>query len=58
MVQTKKKPLSSDVLRHRHIHAHWQAANYLSVGQIHLFDNLLLISHGTLKMPQETFARA
>jgi xylulose-5-phosphate/fructose-6-phosphate phosphoketolase len=33
-------PLSSDELRH--IDAYWRAANYLSVGQIYLFDNPLL----------------
>src|SRR6267143_3269765 len=40
MRQTKKKPLSSDLLRN--IHAFWRAANYLSVGQIYLYDNPLL----------------
>ena len=40
MRQTKKKPLSSDLLRN--IHAYWRAANYLSVGQIYLYDNPLL----------------
>jgi xylulose-5-phosphate/fructose-6-phosphate phosphoketolase len=33
-------PLSSDELRK--IHAYWRAANYLSVGQIYLYDNPLL----------------
>ena len=33
-------PLSSEQLQK--IHAYWQAANYLSVGQIYLFDNPLL----------------
>jgi xylulose-5-phosphate/fructose-6-phosphate phosphoketolase len=33
-------PLSDDELRL--IHAYWRAANYLSVGQIYLLDNLLL----------------
>src|SRR6266446_4257106 len=33
-------PLSSDSLRK--MHAYWRAANYLSVGQIYLFDNPLL----------------
>ena len=40
MRQTKKKPLSSGLLRN--IHAYWRAANYLSVGQIYLYDNPLL----------------
>ena len=40
MRQTKKKPLRSDLLRN--IHAYWRAANYLSVGQIYLYDNPLL----------------
>jgi len=33
-------PLSEEMLRK--IHAYWRAANYLSVGQIYLFDNPLL----------------
>src|SRR5881396_1533048 len=33
-------PLSADLLRK--IHAYWRAANYLSVGQIYLYDNPLL----------------
>jgi xylulose-5-phosphate/fructose-6-phosphate phosphoketolase len=33
-------PLSPDLLRR--LHAYWQAANYLSVGQIYLYDNPLL----------------
>lgn len=33
-------PLSPDLLQK--IHAYWRAANYLSVGQIYLFDNPLL----------------
>src|SRR5256885_295016 len=40
MRQTKKKPLSSDLLRK--MHAYWRASNYLSVGQIYLYDNPLL----------------
>ena len=40
MRQTKKKPLSSDLLMK--MHAYWRAANYLSVGQIYLYDNPLL----------------
>jgi hypothetical protein len=33
-------PLSAEELRQ--MHAYWQAANYLSVGQIYLMDNPLL----------------
>jgi xylulose-5-phosphate/fructose-6-phosphate phosphoketolase len=45
VVQTKKsnkmnKPLSSDLLRK--MNGYWRAANYLSVGQIYLYDNPLL----------------
>ncbi len=40
MRQTKKKPLSSDLLTK--MHAYWRASNYLSVGQIYLYDNPLL----------------
>src|SRR5712692_7460695 len=40
MKSKAKKPLSSDLLRN--IHAYWRAANYLSVGQIYLYDNPLL----------------
>ena len=44
-MKTKKinltgKPLSPDVLRR--MNAYWRAANYLSVGQIYLYDNPLL----------------
>jgi xylulose-5-phosphate/fructose-6-phosphate phosphoketolase len=53
MRQTKKKPLSSDLTK---MHADWRAANYLSVGQMYLDDNPLLISDGTLKMAQEPLA--
>lgn len=35
-----KNPLSSEELRK--IHAYWRAANYLSVGQIYLYNNALL----------------
>ncbi len=35
-----EKPLSADLLRK--MDAYWRAANYLSVGQIYLFDNPLL----------------
>lgn len=38
------QPLSPELLRK--MHAYWRAANYLSVGQIYLFDNPLL------KMPR------
>jgi len=34
------RPLSSELLGR--IHAYWRAANYLSVGQIYLYDNALL----------------
>jgi xylulose-5-phosphate/fructose-6-phosphate phosphoketolase len=45
MMKTKKtklmdKPLSPDLLRK--MNAYWRAANYLSVGQIYLYDNPLL----------------
>ena len=35
-----KKPLSTSELRN--MDAYWRAANYLSVGQIYLYDNPLL----------------
>ena len=35
-----KKPLSPEMLRK--MHAYWRAANYLSVGQIYLYDNPLM----------------
>jgi xylulose-5-phosphate/fructose-6-phosphate phosphoketolase len=35
-----EKPLSPDLLRK--MNAYWRAANYLSVGQIYLYDNPLL----------------
>lgn len=35
-----KKPLSRELLRK--MNAYWRAANYLSVGQIYLYDNPLL----------------
>ncbi len=38
--ETKKNPLAPEQLRK--IHAYWRAANYLSVGQIYLYDNPLL----------------
>ncbi|MCC6139736.1 MAG: phosphoketolase family protein [Nitrospira sp.] len=40
MAPTKKKPLAVDVLKK--MDAYWRAANYLSVGQIYLYDNPLL----------------
>jgi phosphoketolase len=52
MRQIKKKPLSSDLPTK--VHAYWRAANYLSVGRMYLYDNLLLISEGTLKMAQKS----
>ncbi len=39
-VPTKKKTISKDLLKD--MDAYWRAANYLSVGQIYLFDNPLL----------------
>ena len=41
-----QQPLSSDLLRK--MHAYWRAANYLSVGQIYLYDNALLKTPLTL----------
>src|SRR5215472_5165592 len=40
---TKDAPLSRDELKK--INAYWRAANYLSVGQIYLYDNPLLKKH-------------
>jgi xylulose-5-phosphate/fructose-6-phosphate phosphoketolase len=40
MKPTTKKPLTTDELKK--INAYWRAANYLSVGQIYLYDNPLL----------------
>ncbi len=45
MMETKNtnlmdKPLSPDLLQK--MNAYWRAANYLSVGQIYLYDNPLL----------------
>ncbi len=37
---TKKRPLTPDLLKK--MDAYWRAANYLSVGQIYLYDNPLL----------------
>ena len=39
-LEVKKAPLSSEQLRKTN--AYWRAANYLSVGQIYLYDNPLL----------------
>ncbi len=39
-MKTKSKPLTPDLLRK--LDAYWRAANYLSVGQIYLYDNPLL----------------
>jgi xylulose-5-phosphate/fructose-6-phosphate phosphoketolase len=39
-MRSEAGPLSSDELRK--MHAYWRAANYLSVGQIYLYDNPLL----------------
>jgi xylulose-5-phosphate/fructose-6-phosphate phosphoketolase len=52
MIKTKKtnstnKPLSPELLRK--MNAYWRAANYLSVGQIYLFDNPLLKKPLTLE---------
>ena len=40
IIEANNKTLSSDVLQK--IDAYWRAANYLSVGQIYLYDNALL----------------
>ena len=39
-MDAKDKPLSQELLQK--MNAYWRAANYLSVGQIYLFDNPLL----------------
>ena len=39
-METKIKPLSQDLLKK--MNAYWRAANYLSVGQLYLYDNPLL----------------
>ena len=39
-IEAKDEPLTSELLRK--INAYWRAANYLSVGQIYLYDNPLL----------------
>jgi len=36
------EPLSAELLRR--MDAYWRAANYLSVGQIYLYDNALLLA--------------
>ena len=56
MRQTKKKPLSSNLLRN--IHAYWRAVKYLSVGRMYLDDNPLPIFGSTLKRTQEPLVRA
>src|SRR4030042_5988371 len=40
VIKITAKPLSPDLLRK--MNAYWRAANYLSVGQIYLYDNPLL----------------
>jgi len=40
MMETANKPLSPDLLQK--MNAYWRAANYLSVGQLYLYDNPLL----------------
>ena len=42
MMETKINPLSHDLLQK--MNAYWRAANYLSVGQLYLYDNPLLRS--------------
>ena len=42
-----KKSLSTELLRK--MDAYWRAANYLSVGQIYLYDNVLLNTCNTLR---------
>src|SRR5580693_7385427 len=44
---TSSNPLSAEELRK--INAYWRAANYLSVGQIYLYDNPLLTEPLTLE---------
>ena len=39
-METRNKPLSPDLLKK--MNAYWRAANYLSVGQLYLYDNPLL----------------
>ena len=53
-MKMKTKTLNPDLLRK--LDAYWRAANYLSVGQMYLDDNTLLISDGNLKMAQEPLA--
>jgi xylulose-5-phosphate/fructose-6-phosphate phosphoketolase len=40
MAKKASQPLGPELLRH--LDAYWRAANYLSVGQIYLWDNPLL----------------
>src|SRR5579871_5129023 len=45
ILPSEPKPISQDPLSAeelRQIHAYWRAANYLSVGQIYLYENPLL----------------
>jgi xylulose-5-phosphate/fructose-6-phosphate phosphoketolase len=49
-------PLSPELLRK--IDAYWRAANYLSVGQIYLYDNPLLKRPLTLADVKHMLARA
>jgi xylulose-5-phosphate/fructose-6-phosphate phosphoketolase len=46
-MEETNKILSQDMLRK--MHAYWRAANYLSVGQIYLYDNPLLLEPLTLQ---------
>ena len=39
-MKVSDKPLTSDLLRK--MNAYWRAANYLSIGQIYLYDNPML----------------
>src|ERR1700679_2798321 len=45
--ETDQQPLSPDLLQK--MNAYWRAANYLSVGQIYLYDNPLLKKPLTLE---------
>ena len=40
LANNKREPISEDLIKK--MHAYWRAANYLSVGQIYLYDNPLL----------------
>ena len=50
------QPLSPEM--GQRIHAYWRAANYLSVGQIYLFDNPLLKAAAEARAYQTAAARA